>query len=69
MLLISVQSIFLRHNQLDDDAIALIANGIGSLKRQNTKLLHLNLSSNRIGDKGAIELAKVFFFFEFLLLK
>ena len=37
----------------------LIANGIGCLKRQNTKILHLNLSNNRIDDKGAKEISQV----------
>ena len=54
----------LRNNQLDDEAIYSISNGLGDLKRHNTKLLHLNLSSNRIGDKGATFLAKVIKSFE-----
>ena len=56
---LSVESIVLRNNQLDDEAIYSISNGLGSLKRHNTKLLHLNLSSNRIGDDGASFLASV----------
>ena len=60
----SVQSIFLRNNNLNDEAIQLISFGIGDLKRQNKKLLHLNLSSNKIGDKGAMYLAKVSFVLE-----
>ena len=54
-----MQSIYLRYNQLDDEAVQLISNGIGNLNRDNKILLHLNLSSNKIGDIGAIELAKV----------
>jgi hypothetical protein len=54
---------FLRNNQLDDEAVQLISYGIGDLKRQNTKLLHLNLSGNRISDKGASHLARVIIMF------
>ena len=49
----------LRNNQLDDEAIKLIAYGLGDFNRQNQKLINLQLCSNQISDQGAIYLANV----------
>ena len=37
--------------------------GLGDIRRQNSKLLTLNLSNNLIGDDGAVSLARVLFTF------
>ena len=44
---------------MDDNAIELITRGIGNINKQNMTLLHLNLSNNIIGDRGAEYVAKV----------
>ena len=54
-----MQHISLRSNQLNDEEIKLIALGIGETLRHNSNIIQLNLSLNRIGDLGAIELARV----------
>jgi len=61
--LFSVQNLSLRNNQLDDDAVNFLSYAIGDLRRQNTKLLTLNLSCNKISDSGGVYLARVGFFF------
>lgn len=55
----SVQNLSLRHNQLDDVAAQNLSFGLGDIRRQNTKLLTLNLSCNKISDNGALCLARV----------
>jgi hypothetical protein len=55
----SLQNLSLRSSQIDDEKAVAISYGLGDLKRQNKKLLALNLNSNRIADKGAIALARV----------
>jgi hypothetical protein len=57
----SVQNLSLRNNQIDDDAVNYLAYSLGDIRRQNTKLLTLNLSCNKISDSGAIYLARVCF--------
>jgi len=37
----------------------MIGRCLGSAKRGNKQLLSLNLSNNRIGDEGALEIAQV----------
>jgi hypothetical protein len=59
----SVQNLSLRNNQIDDDAVNYLAYSLGDIRRQNTKLLTLNLSCNKISDSGAIYLARVCFQF------
>lgn len=54
----NVQNLSLRNNQLDDDAVNFISYALGDIRRQNSKLLTLNLSSNKISDAGAIYLAR-----------
>jgi hypothetical protein len=48
----------LRNNQLDDVAAQNLSFGLGDIRRQNTKILTLNLSCNKISDVGASCLAK-----------
>lgn len=63
----SVPTICLRNNQLDNEAVKLIAFGIGDFNKQNPKLLHLHLCSNQIGDEGAVYLANVIVVFKHIL--
>jgi hypothetical protein len=61
-LFLSLQNLSLRSSQIDDEKAEAISYALGGLKRQNKKLLTLNLNSNKIADKGAIALARVFLF-------
>lgn len=54
----NVQNISLRNNQLDDVAAQNLSFGLGDIRRQNSKLLTLNLSCNQINDAGALCLAR-----------
>ncbi len=54
----SVQNLSLRSNQLDDVAAQNLSFALGDTRRQNSKLLTLNLSCNKITDTGAICLAR-----------
>jgi hypothetical protein len=49
----------MRNCGITDVGSELIGIAIGDMKRTSSKLLSLNLSGNFIGDKGAIEIAKV----------
>jgi len=53
-----LQSLSLRNCCITDKGASLLGKAIGETKRQNNKLLTLNLSSNDITDIGAIEIAK-----------
>jgi hypothetical protein len=53
-----VENLSLRNNKIDDISAEYISYGIGDVKRQNKKLINLNLSGNLIGDHGAISLAR-----------
>ena len=55
----SLQNLSLRNNRLDDNAIMYISYALGDTRRQNTKLLSLNLNGNLVHDAGAISLARV----------
>lgn len=50
-------SLSLRHCRITEKGAALIAQGLGNERRQNKKLLTLNLASNSIGDQGAEHIA------------
>jgi hypothetical protein len=54
----SLQNLSLRSNQLNDEACLYLSYAIGDIKRQNKKLLSLNLNTNEITDTGAIHLAR-----------
>lgn len=56
---LSLQNLSLRNNRLDDEALEYIGFALGDLKKDNRKLLTLNLNNNLIGDKGAKALARV----------
>ncbi len=49
----------LRYCDIHDTGAERLANALGNISTQNWKLLTLNLSGNRIGDRGAISLATV----------
>jgi hypothetical protein len=49
----------LRNCQITDSGAQKLGYALGNIYSQNKKLLILNLSTNYIGDKGAIELANV----------
>jgi hypothetical protein len=49
----------LRNNQIDDEQAKYISLGLGDIRRQNSKLLTLNLNGNLIGNEGAIQIARV----------
>ena len=53
-----MENLSLRNNKIDDISAEYISYGIGDVKRQNKKLINLNLSGNLIGDHGAISLAR-----------
>lgn len=55
----SVQNLSLRNNQIDDEQAKYISLGLGDIRRQNNKLLTLNLNGNLIGDEGAAQIARV----------
>jgi len=54
----NIQHLSLRNNQLDDVAAQNLSFALGDTRRQNNKLLTLNLSCNKITDKGAICIAR-----------
>lgn len=52
-----VQNLSLRHCGITDKGAELIGQALGSIKKTNTKLISLNLSGNKITDKGAEHIA------------
>ena len=54
-----MQSLSVRNCQITDMGAELIASALGTVKRQNNKLLTLNMSGNVITDYGAIAIANV----------
>lgn len=54
----NVQNLSLRNNQLDDVAAQNLSFGLGDIRRQNSKILTLNLSCNQISDTGALCFAR-----------
>lgn len=53
-----VQNLSLRHCGITNKGAIMIGRCLGGAKRTNVKLLTLNLSNNKIGDEGLIEIAQ-----------
>lgn len=53
-----VQNLSLRHCGITNKGAVMIGRCLGSAKRTNMKLITLNLSNNKIGDQGLIEIAQ-----------
>ena len=54
-----IQNLSLRHNSISDKGAESLGKALGNALKQNTKLLSLNLTGNRITDKGAAHIAGV----------
>lgn len=61
--ILRIQHLSLRNCRITDFGAEKLSREIGTIRNQNTKLLSLNLSGNLITDNGAIEIARVLFFF------
>ncbi|KAL3862655.1 hypothetical protein ACJMK2_008609 [Sinanodonta woodiana] len=53
-----IVNLSLRHCGITDEGATMIGRCLGSTKKSNVKLLSLNLSNNKISDKGATEIAQ-----------
>lgn len=54
-----IQNLSLRHCGITNQGAVMIGRCLGSSKRGNKQLLSLNLSNNKIGDEGVLEIAQV----------